>query len=749
MLTGLEADDHDMTSPQATPGRALRPRARILRTLGEELISSETVAILELVKNAYDADAGYVLVRFEGPTREGEGILTIEDNGHGMALRTVEGSWMEPATNNKKVAKKSQYLERRLLGEKGVGRFASARLASELELSTRTPQSSVETYAYFDWSQFDNEDLYLDQVLILAEERSPLDLIKGRSVPDSSPSGNTELRRDGSHGTILRMSKLKRDWSDKEMADLHRGLSRLVSPFDGQGDFKIFIQSPVQTAEHATELTPPEVIKYPHYKVIGEVSAEGKYIFCANVYASGESQKYEGWLSRSDNLPRLSMVSDKSEVEHQIKCGALSFQIFIWDRDQLDNIQQKIGTGIRSIRKDLDAISGISIYRDGFRVLPYGEPENDWLKLDIRRVQNPTMRLSNNQITGFVKIGADSNPLLKDQSNREGLDSNAAYVDLQDTLILALTEIEKLRSAEKKKKRVHEKGSSDEALFGGIDTSALKARLNQLGSDEETLALLDDVTNEWESKILRVKQVLARYHSLATLGQLVDKVIHDGRQPLSTIQGQASLALEATARASNAGDVRPECSKILGSLSERLTRVKDAAGLIDLVLKRIEPLGGRRKGRPSKVYLNEIIKSALSHFESDINSLGILVNTPDTDDLVQVDALELQEVLINLVSNSVYWLQRTPRNQRRILIEYRRPTAGALEITFADSGPGIRKDDRSMIFDPYFSAKPDGVGLGLVISGEIIKEYYDGSLELLDSGPLPGAVFLITLRRRV
>lgn len=749
MLAGPESDDYDMTSRQAAPGRALRPRARILRTLGEELISSEMVAILELVKNAYDADAGYVLVRFEGSTREGEGILTIEDNGHGMALTTVEGSWMEPATNNKKVAKKSQYLKRRLLGEKGVGRFAAARLARELELSTRTPQSNVETYAYFDWSQFDNEELYLDEVLILAEERPPLDLIKERSVPDRSPSGIAELPRDGSHGTILRMSKLKRSWSGKEMTELHRGLSRLVSPFDDRGDFRIFLQSAEQTVGNATELTPPEVVKYPHYKVSGEVSAEGKYIFQADVYASGESQKYEGWLSRTDNLARLSMVSDMPETGHQIKCGALSFQIFIWDRDQLDNIQQKIGTGISSIRKDLDAISGISIYRDGFRVLPYGEPENDWLKLDIRRVQNPTMRLSNNQITGFVKISADSNPLLKDQSNREGLDSNAAYSDLQDILILALTEIEKLRSAEKKKKRILEKESADETLFGRIDTSALKARLNQLGSDQEALALLDDVTNEWESKILRVKQVLARYHSLATLGQLVDKVIHDGRQPLSTIQGQASLALEATLRASKANDVRPECSQLLWSLSERLTKVRDAAGLIDLVLKRIEPMGGRRKGRPSKVYLNEIIKSALSHFESDINNLGILVSTPDTDDLIQVDALELQEVLINLISNSVYWLQRKPRDQRRILIEYRRPGVGILEITFADSGPGISKEDRPMIFEPYFSAKPDGVGLGLVISGEIIKEYYDGSLELLDTGPLPGAVFRITLRKRV
>ncbi len=131
------------TNPDVS-GFAFRPRARIMRTLGEELISSETVAVIELVKNAFDADATKVLVRFIGPLEEGKGSIEIIDNGHGMSMQTIETAWMEPATDNKRKRRKSERFKRRLLGEKGIGRFACSRLASELELITRRKTEAQE-----------------------------------------------------------------------------------------------------------------------------------------------------------------------------------------------------------------------------------------------------------------------------------------------------------------------------------------------------------------------------------------------------------------------------------------------------------------------------------------------------------------------------------------------------------------------------------------------------------------------------
>lgn len=733
-------------------GQPLRPRARILRTLGEELISSETVAVIELVKNAYDADARVVLVHFIGKMKKGQGSLEISDDGHGMNISTVRSAWMEPATSVKKQLRRSTFLNRRLLGEKGVGRFASARLAEELELITRAPAADKEIFAVFDWTQFDRDDLYLDEVLIIAHERKPTEFVKGRPSPAKATRIRGDLPRDGTHGTLLRMNHLKRDWSVTETDDLRRGLSRLVSPFDGDHNFRIFLQLPNEAVGTAQEVEPPKVIEYPHYSLDGAVAEDGKYTLTLSNHAGDKVESRNGWFRRHTFEGRTSVIATNNRDDlgdsEPITCGKFDFRVLVWDRDQLDNIDQKLGVGIRSIRKDLDSLAGISIYRDSFRVLPYGEPDNDWLRLDMRRVQNPTLRLSNNQITGFIRISADSNPALKDQSNREGLDDNQAFFDLQAIILLSLAELEAMRFQHRRT------GSkSGDAQIGGLldtpDLAPLRKKLAALRPDAATLRLFDDATKQWEGQVLRIREVLSRYHSLATLGQLVDKVVHDSRQPLSTIQGQASLAREFVGDWVQRKSLGNECREALSALALRLDRIKEAGALIDIVLRRIEPLGGRRRGKPTKVYIEQIIRGAFTHFAHEISALGVKVTLPKDTNVVTVDAAELQEVLINLLSNSLYWLSQVAKDRRAIVVECSRPKPSEIAIVFADSGPGVPTANRNSIFEPYFSTKPDGVGLGLVIAGEIIRDFYDGSLELLNSGPLPGAVFRILLRKRV
>jgi hypothetical protein len=157
----------------------LRPRARILRTFGDELSSNETVAVIELVKNAYDADATQVLVRFQGPLEIGQGRVEVMNNGQGMSLETMQTTWMEPATLFRKRQQRSEKYGRRVLGEKGIGRFAASRLANKLEVVTRRTGEDRETRALFDWSQFDDEQKYLDQVEVLWEESEPAEICPG------------------------------------------------------------------------------------------------------------------------------------------------------------------------------------------------------------------------------------------------------------------------------------------------------------------------------------------------------------------------------------------------------------------------------------------------------------------------------------------------------------------------------------------------------------------------------------------
>ena len=119
---------------------ALRPRARLLRTLGSDLISSDKVALIELVKNSYDADASIVLVRFRGPLKAGKGRVEVWDDGSGMDAGTLQSSWFDIATDAKRKKPRSEG-GRRVLGEKGIGRLAAARLGEELLLTTRRQES--------------------------------------------------------------------------------------------------------------------------------------------------------------------------------------------------------------------------------------------------------------------------------------------------------------------------------------------------------------------------------------------------------------------------------------------------------------------------------------------------------------------------------------------------------------------------------------------------------------------------------
>jgi signal transduction histidine kinase len=117
--------------------------------------------------------------------------------------------------------------------------------------------------------------------------------------------------------------------------------------------------------------------------------------------------------------------------------------------------------------------------------------------------------------------------------------------------------------------------------------------------------------------------------------------------------------------------------------------------------------------------------------------------------LVRVDAAEFEEVIVNLLQNSLYWLQHVAKTKREIGVSVKRIAPDNVQIVFADSGPGVPYENRERIFEPYFSTKPDGVGLGLTIAGEIVSDYYGGNVELMDSGRHPGATFRITLRKRV
>ena len=724
----------------ANGAETLRPRARILRTFGDELISSGSVAVLELVKNAYDADATAVLVRFRPPLDVGSGGIDIIDNGHGMTTETVRRAFMEPATLHRKQETRSEKLGRRVLGEKGIGRFAVSRLADSLQLITRREGMPDETVAVFDWSQFDDPDLYLDQVEVLWEEVRAIDLTATgplSAVPIAQEAGVD-------HGTWLRMEYLRVDWREDEMTGLRTSLSRLVSPFadadplagGAASDFAIVLEMPTPFEYLSGPVAPPEVLRNPHYLLKGTIDADGNYAFTVRIGTHGTGVTKTGTLKPDDRATP--------------SCGPLHLELRVWDREA-DALRDLAAAGqtVKAFRSELDELSGVSIYRDGFRVLPYGERDDDWLRLDLRRVNNPTMRLSNNQVAGYVSITRDVNPGLIDQTNREGLMQNRAYRDLREMVIGAIGLLEQDRYvARRPGGRPTGEGEQDGGRrshrdpFEAFDISGVRAAVTErYGTNSDLLVLVDATQEHLTEAAGEVRDILSSFNRLAGLGRLVDAILHDGRGPLGSIDSAAALGLRALERRRH-----PIDDALAAKLEERLQRVREQVAVLDALFKRIEPFAGRRRGRPRRVPVEDLVRDTVELLHSRLEGVDLLLPAGST--IVTVEETDLRIVLYNLLDNAAYWVRDAREGARAIEIRVGRLEDGAVEILVSDSGSGVPEDDRDRIFDPYFTRKSEGWGVGLAHAGDILREYYDGELNLVDGGPQPGATFQALIRRR-
>ena len=455
----------------------LRPRARIVKTFGEELISNDYVAIIELIKNSYDADSHLVEINFKGPLEKGMGSITIIDDGIGMSPDEVKIGWMEPASISKFSNRKSKG-GRPFLGQKGIGRFSAAKLAENLILTTRKKSSDEEVVVNFKWSDYYNPNKYLDQIEGWWEIKSPNQIEK--------------------QGTILNMENLLSTWTTERIEELGAYLRRLINPIGSPKDFKIKVLFPEEFKKYSGDITPTETVENPDYLIKGKLDVKG---FLYAEYKSKRNTKIEilhngEIILESGNVPNF---------------GPIEFEFRVWDRDRLKTLAEEIGSSLSEARKDLDAIAGVNIYRDGFRVSPYGNRENDWLRLDLRRVQNPTMRLSNNQIVGNISITDKNNPEFTDQTNREGIVESDSFRDLQEVTRTILTFLENKRYDERRD--VPEEDESEhKKLFTDIDLNTVKEVVEKkLPGDKEVQEVIIEKEAEIKKKVEEFKDFIVDF----------------------------------------------------------------------------------------------------------------------------------------------------------------------------------------------------------------------------------------------
>ncbi|APA91043.1 MULTISPECIES: sensor histidine kinase [Myroides] len=689
----------------------IRPAARIVHTIGGDLIGDSYSALIELVKNSYDADAENVKIIFD----YSEGInnlkITVSDDGHGMSFDTIVNKWLVPATNDKLERKYSIYKKRPLQGRKGIGRFAASILGQEMTMTSVSKDKEKSTIV-IDWRLFNSND-YLENIDLLVESRFTDEM-----------SGTTLIMSAVNDIDDLKVSV----WDQTTIKLLLQELSKLLSPFEKFTDDKFeivvdFISSPFQDFTQEMKILSSSIIDFYDYRISGVVDNIGR-------------MKLEFIDNTNPDAQQVEKIEKQIVLQENGKyCGNITFDYRVFDRepDAIENLISKglidrntgRGIGKQEARRLLNEIYGVNIYKNSFRIRPYGNKGVDWLDLDKDRIQNMTQKLSNNQVVGFVIIESEELSGLEEKSARDGLKENKNYQGLKEISKKVLAELEIRRfSIRTKSKKSRNTNVNDKIkdLFSLNDVkTTIGAKLKELNVSKETIdeinTILDNEEQSKEKLRQEVENIVAIYQGQATLGKIVTFIIHEGRKPLQFFNSEYKNIDTLINYFKKTKD-----DSVLDRLVVSVNNFKVNSKRISNLFNRVSPLARYKRGVNQNFKVISIIEDAISIFHNSLDESKIKVNISCDASLELFGQSEdLFIALTNLLENSLYWLGVSTQSEKFIIIDVFEKE-GSIVIDYKDNGPGLTKDEvkSNIIFEPGYTKKLNGTGLGLAISGEAV-----------------------------
>ncbi len=668
----------------------IRPAGRHLLTIGRDLIKDRYAALVELVKNAYDADSPDVKIEFKAPSDRRGYTIRVTDQGHGMSRDTVIGCWMVPSTNDK-VNRKRSLGGRIMQGSKGVGRYATSVLGNDLLLETVTP-SGTKTTLFVEWNAFAKAQ-YLDDVELLVE-----------TTQVTEPSG-TCLTISGDDNQFS-------DWQDKQFEKLGFELKKLISPME-DNNFQICLV----INGHIEKITPFPLYDFFDYKIDGKILRDGTGNLTYTLQKTHPLQKDE--IAFNFGSP--------------IECGDLIFDIRVYDRDK-ESIDTLIRRGLKDTsgnymgkseaRQLLDSSNGIGVYRNGFRISPLGDADFDWLKLNKERVQNPSLRIGSNQAIGYVQIQSEEKSNLIEKSARDGLRETLAFEHLKDVTRTVIKELEtrryKYRAEAGLSRKVLKLEQEIEKLysFEGLKTD-VRARLKKAKVDkqvtDEVIHRIDTESKKKSQQIDQIRQNVAIYQGQAALGKIINVVIHEGRHPINYMKNQIPNLQHLIKKISDSKDF--ENMKDFIRISEDIV---DSTEKLVVLFKRLDPLAAKRRAK-KPLFVKKAIARAIYIFEKEMemHAVSVEIVGPENFKLLAWEQ-DIATIFTNLADNSIYWMKEGKSGRKQISVTLAAKDDSLEFIDYRDTGPGIDPGflESGIIFEPSFTTKPEGMGLGLAIAGE-------------------------------
>lgn len=755
--------------------------ARAVLELGSELISSDIIAFYELIKNGFDAgskrgveidfdvvlgrralkefqrqlrsqDANFIEVLgevekalnadaidlhrkatalLEGCSEAEElkhalsqiyslNTITVSDTGEGMSLEDLEEVFLVIGTPSRKTAVQkvvdSGEGESPYLGEKGIGRLSAMRLGERLEVVSARANDTRLNVLDIDWNEFAELDAMLEDIEVEPEH--------GDKKPNKEWSG-----------TRLTISNLSADWTRTKIQRLAtEEFSKLTAPMAGRRARRRVV---IRWNEERIKIPSleKELLEEAHASIWGHyeiIDRKPKLTLEMAIRNLGfdhpiitEKKVYEG----ADLYGPIAGKDTGIETGALESVGDFGFEAHWYNRRRIKGNDRYSASEIKDFHRQW---TGIRLYRDGFRVYPYGSEEDDWLGLDRKALMAKGYLLNKIQLIGQVDISRVANPELVDQTNREGLRVTPEHETLlevirfsvQDQLRKRMLKVDaqykaKREKFEPAKTEIKDLEKRAKASIDQLRRTASSAEKETIDRLQMTLFEVSEFARRAQLRIEEVENDAQQMLDMAGVGLMVEMVAHE----LARTSEDALDNLNALRAKSVPDDVRNRIESLHASMKSISKR-----------LRILDPLSVSGRQRPEKFALDELIEETIDAHQVQFARHNIQLKLDTGSGPVRIKAVKgmVVQVLENLISNSVYWLDLEKKQSAEFSPEIKISLDDLTNtIYFEDNGPGIHPANAEDIFDMFFSLKETRKrrGLGLYIARQCAT-FNGGALEL-------------------
>lgn len=672
----------------------------ILARLGEELVPDADQGIIELAKNAYDADASVCVVQLDA-VNSGNGTISIFDDGVGMTADTIRNGWLVIGRSAKQQKIATDVYRRVPAGDKGLGRLAALRLGERVRLMTRpASEPGVQHQLTIDWSAFASADHVEDISLVV--ESGPTDLAPGTDIVIESVA--TRFGR-------VAVNKLARN------------LLLLSDPFEGAANRV----REVATAEDAT-VDPGfrAKLETPEFADLAAKVASG-YFTDAQYRVQAVVNELGTVIFR--RLDWQGQLLDEEIAGTTYDAPPMTFElwVFILDAQSFSTRSATIG----EVRDWLTEVGGVHVYEDGIRVPPYGGSGNDWLEMNLRRARSPEGRPSTNTSIGLVRVTNKSGRLAQ-KTDRNGYIENEAFQELKrvctDVLDWAARIQIRARDAYRRTESEKVKRATGRARSQLETVLAKSVKSTERQSVERAI---EQLVKESGVEARSLRDELQLYRSLATAGMASAVFVHEIGRPLNMID-KAIVSLRRLIPTDRQEDAERKVRRIAVA-KERLNSFMS----IPLTLL------AKRKRRSGRISVNDCVRELVSLLDPINQFFKVSVELDLTESYTDINgsAALIDGICLNLIMNAMNAFQRQGYSQenRTIRIQTRLEDSYVILVVEDNAGgiDGLEVDD---IWLPGVTTSPEGTGFGLTIVRDSVADL-GGAIDVIARSEFGGARF--------